>query len=47
MTRRAQMGWIAVWGILRLVRTHSFMPFVIYRVGLGVAVLIILATNWR
>ncbi len=40
-------GWIAVWGTLRLVRTHSFMPFVIYRVGLGVAVLIILATNWR
>ena len=24
-------GWIAVWGTLRLVRTHSFMPFVIYR----------------
>ena len=40
-------GWIAVWGTLRLVRNHSFMPFVIYRVGLGVAVLIILATNWR
>jgi undecaprenyl-diphosphatase len=40
-------GWIAVWGTLRLVRTHSFMPFVIYRVALGVAVLLILATGWR
>ena len=40
-------GWIAVWGTLRLVRTHSFMPFVIYRCALGVAVLLILATNWR
>ena len=27
-------GWIAVWGTLKLVRTHSFMPFVIYRVAL-------------
>jgi undecaprenyl-diphosphatase len=40
-------GWIAVWGTLRLVRTHSFLPFVIYRVALGLAILVILATNWR
>ena len=40
-------GWIAVWGTLRLIRTHSFMPFVIYRVALGIAVLVILATGWR
>jgi undecaprenyl-diphosphatase len=40
-------GWVAVWGTLRLIRTRSFMPFVIYRCALGVAVLIILATNWR
>lgn len=40
-------GWAAVWGTLRLIRTHSFMPFVIYRCALGLAVLAILATNWR
>ncbi len=40
-------GWIAVWGTLRLVRTRSFTPFVIYRVVLGVAVLIVVATGWR
>jgi undecaprenyl-diphosphatase len=40
-------GWVAVWGTLTLVRTHSFTPFVIYRVGLGIAVLVILATGWR
>ena len=40
-------GWVAVWGTLRLIRTHSFMPFVIYRCTLGVVVLIILATGWR
>ena len=40
-------GWIAVWGTLRLVRTRSFAPFVVYRVVVGVAVLVILAFGWR
>ena len=40
-------GWIAVWGTLKLVRTHSFMPFVIYRVALGVVVLVVVAAGWR
>jgi undecaprenyl-diphosphatase len=43
----AVSGWLAVWGLLRLVRTHSFMPFVVYRVVLGAAVLIIVAAGWR
>lgn len=32
-------GWLAVWGMLRLIRTSSFRPFVAYRVVVGVAVL--------
>jgi undecaprenyl-diphosphatase len=40
-------GWFAVWGTIKLVRTRSFMPFVIYRCVVGVAVLLILATDWR
>ena len=40
-------GWLAVWGTLTLVRTHSFMPFVIYRIVVGVVVLVIVATGWR
>ena len=40
-------GWIAVWGTLRLVRTRTFTPFVVYRCALGVAVLVVLATPWR
>jgi undecaprenyl-diphosphatase len=40
-------GWLAVWGTIRLVRTRSFMPFVVYRCALGVAVLVLLATPWR
>ncbi len=43
----ALSGWLAVWGLLRLVRTHSFTPFVIYRVVVGLAVLVIVATGWR
>lgn len=40
-------GWFAVWGTLRLVRTRSFRPFVVYRVVLGVFVLVLLATGVR
>ena len=40
-------GWLAVWGTLRIVRTRSFMPFVIYRIVLGVIVLVVVATGLR
>jgi undecaprenyl-diphosphatase len=40
-------GLIAVWGTIKLVSTHSLMPFVIYRVAVGVLMLIILAAGWR
>lgn len=40
-------GWLAVWGTLRLVRTRSFTPFVIYRVALGVVILVVSAAGWR
>jgi undecaprenyl-diphosphatase len=43
----AVSGWFAVWGTLRLVRTKSFTPFVIYRVVLGVFVLVVVAAGWR
>jgi undecaprenyl-diphosphatase len=40
-------GYAAVWGTLWLVRTHSFFPFVVYRVVLGFTVLGLLATSFR
>jgi undecaprenyl-diphosphatase len=43
----AVTGFAAVWGLLRVVRTRSFAPFVAYRVLAGVAVLGLLATNLR
>ena len=38
-------GWFAVWGTIRFVQTRSFTPFVIYRVALGIAVLVIVAAG--
>jgi undecaprenyl-diphosphatase len=43
----AVFGWLAVAWTLRYVRTKSFMPFVIYRVALGVLVLLIALSGWR
>jgi undecaprenyl-diphosphatase len=40
-------GWLAVWGTLRLVRTRSFSPFVIYRVVAGTVVLVLYFAGWR
>lgn len=43
----ALAGWVAVWGTLKWVRSRSFAPFVVYRIALGMTVLIIVATGWR
>lgn len=37
------VGWFAVWGTLRLIRTRSFQPFVVYRVLAGLGVLALYA----
>lgn len=39
MAASAATGWLAVWATLRLVRTRSFAPFVVYRVVVGTAVI--------
>jgi undecaprenyl-diphosphatase len=38
-------GWLAVWGTIKYVRTHTYTPFVVYRVALGVLVLIVYAAR--
>ncbi|HEX6423501.1 MAG TPA: undecaprenyl-diphosphate phosphatase [Acidimicrobiales bacterium] len=40
-------GYVAVWGMLKIVTTRSFAPFVLYRLAVGVAVLALLATPFR
>lgn len=43
----AVTGYAAVWGTLRLIRTRTFTPFVVYRVVIGVGVLVIAASSFR
>ncbi|MFZ8997301.1 MAG: undecaprenyl-diphosphate phosphatase [Ilumatobacteraceae bacterium] len=40
-------GLSAVWATLRIVRTRSFTPFVVYRIALGVVVLVVVSAGWR
>ena len=40
-------GWLAVAGLLRLIKTQTFNAFVIYRIAAGVAVVVIAASAWR
>jgi undecaprenyl-diphosphatase len=43
----AVSGYLAVWGLLRLIRTRGFTPFVIYRVAAGVIVLAVYGAGIR
>jgi len=40
-------GYLAVWGLLRLIRTRNFNGFVIYRVAVGAIVLFVYTTGIR
>src|SRR3954452_20437654 len=40
-------GYLAVWGLLKLVRTRGFTPFVVYRVLAGLAVLTVYVSGIR
>ena len=40
-------GWLAMWSMIRLVRTKTFAPYVVYRCLIGAGVLIAVASNWR
>ena len=47
MVAAAVSGYAAIAGLLALVRTHSYDPFVVYRVLVGVGVLLLIATGVR
>jgi undecaprenyl-diphosphatase len=40
-------GWFAVWGTIKLVRTHTFTPFVIYRFALAGLIVVLVITGFR
>jgi len=46
-TASAVSGYIAVWGLLKLIRSRGFTPFVIYRVLAGLAVLTVYVSGVR
>ena len=43
----AVSGYAAIAWLLRLVRTHSYRPFVLYRYAAGAFVLLLIATGIR
>ncbi len=43
----AVTGWFAIWLTLRIVRSATFLPFAVYRIGLGVVILVMLALDLR
>lgn len=43
MAAAALTGFAAVWGLLRLVQARTFTPFVVYRVLVGLAVIVLVA----
>ena len=43
----AVSGWVAGWGTLRLLRTRTFTPFVVYRVVVGLGVVLVAVTGLR
>ena len=47
MVASAITGYLAVWGLLRLVRSRSFTPFVVYRVVVGLGVIGVAASSFR
>ncbi len=47
MLAAAVSGYLAIWGVLALVRRHSYDVFVAYRLLTGVAVLLLIATGMR
>lgn len=43
----AVSGWLAVWGLLKLVRTRTFTPFVVYRLAAAVVVFGVMISGVR
>jgi undecaprenyl-diphosphatase len=43
----AVTGWLAVWATIRLLRTRTFRPFVVYRVIVGTGVVVLALTGLR
>jgi undecaprenyl-diphosphatase len=47
MIAAAVVGLIAIWALLGYVRRHTYSVFVVYRLVLAAAVLLVIAAGWR
>ncbi|MFL5943839.1 MAG: undecaprenyl-diphosphatase UppP [Gaiellaceae bacterium] len=47
MLSAAVVGLVAIWGLLGYVRRHTYSIFVLYRLALAAAILIVIAAGWR
>ena len=47
MLAAAVVGLVAIWALLGYVRRHTYTIFVLYRLALAAAILIVIAAGWR
>jgi undecaprenyl-diphosphatase len=47
MVAAAVVGLVAIWGLLGYVRRHTYSLFVLYRLALAAAILVVIAAGWR
>jgi undecaprenyl-diphosphatase len=47
MLAAAVVGLVAIWALLGYVRRHTYTVFVVYRLALAAAILIVIASGWR
>jgi undecaprenyl-diphosphatase len=47
MLAAAVVGLVAIWALLGYVRRHTYSVFVVYRLALAAAILVVIAAGWR
>jgi undecaprenyl-diphosphatase len=47
MLAAAVVGLVAIWALLGFVRRHTYTVFVVYRLALAAAILVVIAAGWR
>jgi undecaprenyl-diphosphatase len=47
MLAAAVVGLVAIWALLGYVRRHTYTVFVVYRLVLAAAILVVIAAGWR
>jgi undecaprenyl-diphosphatase len=47
MLTAAVVGLVAIWALLGYVRRHTYSVFVLYRLALAAAILVVIAAGWR